>query len=157
MADLSDFFDENYKEGFINRTLERSVVVKCFVENTTPPKSKRFVIVGITENESDESNQSILGAVFINTLPNQNVIKTPHLKMLQLPISAKSNDFLDHDSFLDCSQIHEYEYPFIKEQLLSEPKLILGKLNQQDFIKMLDLLQNAQTIAPKLLKKYGLI
>jgi len=40
---------------------------------------------------------------------------------------------------------------------LTEPKLILGKLNQQDFIKMLDLLQNAQTIAPKLLKKYGLI
>jgi hypothetical protein len=154
MADLSDFFDENYKEGFINRTLERSVVVKCFVENTTPPKSKRFVIVGIAENDSENS---ILGAVFINTLPNQNVIKTPHLKMLQLPISAKSNNFLDHDSFLDCSQIHEYEYPFIKEQLLNEPKLILGKLNQQDFIKMLDLLQNAQTIAPKLLKKYGLI
>lgn len=149
--DLSDFFDENYKEGFIDRTLERSVVVKCFVEDTNPPKEKRFVIAGVLEDKS------ILGAVFINTLPNEKILKTPHLKMLQLPISAKGNDFLDYDSFLDCSQIHEYEYPTIKEQLLKEPKLILGKLNQQDFIKMIDLLQKANTIAPKLLKKYGLI
>ncbi len=147
---LGELFPENMKSNFVNQNLQVGKVLKCFVEFTTPPKEKRFVILGVNEEKE------LLGVVLINSEINFNVMHTPILEGLQYELKSKNNDFLEHDSFIDCSQLHKISHERLKEVLQNDMQNILGEIKQQDLINVITLVQNAPTILPKTLKMFGL-
>ena len=113
MGSLGDFFPNGMKQEIANFNLEIGSVIKCFTSYTRPPKEKRFVILGINE----EGNY--VGSVFINTNVNFNIINSQELLELQYPVKNQANDYLDHDSFIDCSELFEFEREHLFNLLIS--------------------------------------
>lgn len=150
MGRLSDFFPEGIKQEIANFNLEIGNVIKCFISHTNPPKEKRFVILGI----NDEGNY--VGSVFINTNVNFNIINSQELLELQYPIKNQANDYLDHDSFIDCSELFEFDRQSLYDLLMKEPERALGKVLPEDLEKLFTLVKSSPIIEPKILKKYKL-
>jgi hypothetical protein len=59
---LGDRFPKEYRESFCKQHLKIGAVLRLHVSQTTPPKIKRFVVLGI--NEDDVS----VALLFINRL-----------------------------------------------------------------------------------------
>lgn len=138
------------KQDIANFNLEVGNVIKCFTSHTNPPKEKRFVILGVNENGD------YVGFVFINTNVNFNIINSQELLDLQYPVKNKSNDYLDHDSFIDCSELFEFDRQTLYELLIKEPERALGKVSPEDLEILFGLVKSSPIIEPKILKKYKL-
>lgn len=101
---LGDAFPEEARNSFACQKLQPRTVCRLFIKDTNPPKVKRIVIIGI-----NKEGKALIGYLFINSKINSTVFHSPELKSLHLQLSSKNAAYLDHDSFLDCSQIHEIE------------------------------------------------
>lgn len=150
MGSLADFFPEGMKQDIANFNLEVGNVIKCFTSHTNPPKEKRFVILGVNENGD------YVGSVFINTNVNFNIINSQELLDLQYPVKNQPNDYLDHDSFIDCSELFEFDRQTLYELLIKEPERALGKVSSEDLEILFGLVKSSPIIEPKILKKYKL-
>ncbi len=87
-------------------------VVKVFIRVTTPPKYKRFVIVG-------HSDDGYIGVALIDSKLNNNVHRQERTKAFILPLekNEERDHFLDHDSFVDCTTLHPFSKRLIREAL----------------------------------------
>lgn len=150
MGSLGDFFPEGIKQDFADFNLEVGCVIKCFTYHTVPPKEKRFVILGIN------ADGNYVGSVFINTNVNFNVINSQELLELQYPVKNQPNDYLDHDSFIDCSELFEFSRQDLFNLLIAEPEKALGKVSQEDLKILFNLVKSSPIIEPKMLKIYKL-
>ena len=124
---LGDSFPENLKEDFTSRNLKVGSVLKCRVDDTNPPKYKRFIVVGIS------FDKIALGAVYINSEINENVHYTDELKALQILFESNGRDYLDHDSYIDCSKIYPKKLEQIKDVVKNDINCYLGDLSEVDF------------------------
>jgi hypothetical protein len=80
-------------------------------------------------------------------------MKSLHLKM----DSTDDRPYLDHTSYIDCSNIFEQDIATAIELMADAPTTHLGDLSEQDLQDVTEKIKNAKTIAPKLKKKYGFI
>jgi hypothetical protein len=151
MANLGDFFSDDLKNKFATQNIKPGAVIKCFVKNTNPPKEKRFIILGIDETGN------LVGSVFINSHINWNVIKTQELAQLQHYVKKDDNDYLDWDSYVDCSELIELPHADIVISLRNNPKNVLGNVTAEDFKEIKANVIKSPKIRPKVLKKYKLI
>lgn len=62
-------------------------IVHIFAENTTPPKNKFIIILGVSEEKVKYLN------VFINSEINTNVYRSPIQQALCIPIKQKDYSF----------------------------------------------------------------
>lgn len=147
---LGDFFPKTIREEFSERNLCPGTVLKTFVHDTKPPKIKFFVVLA-----TDQGSLAV-ACLYINTEINVNVFPTQALRDLHLPLRSGEYEFLGHDSYLDCSDIREKEYEAIKSTLTGDPSVLYGKLTQADLDSALRIVGSAETIKPKLRKKYNL-
>jgi hypothetical protein len=150
MPNLSDFFPDELKEQFANSHFNVGAVLRYHVDFTTPPKIKRFVIVGF------DQQKIALASVLINSEINPNIFPTPELKALHLELEATNRDYLEHTSYVDCSQIIEQEVMTLKELLADDPSIHLGELDSKDLAVLLEKIRTAGTIPAKIKKKFGL-
>ena len=148
---LGDKFPEDSKEQFCDRNIRPGAVLRFYVYDTSPPKIKMFLILGINNNASS------VGCLYINSEINPNVISSQELMNLQFRMSCADNKFLEYDSFLDCSHIYEKDMSVVREHLRADISIFKGQLpdNMMDAIKSLT--ASARTILHKLKIKYGLI
>lgn len=151
MSSLADFFPEGMKQDIANFNLAAGNVIKCFTTHTNPPKEKRIVILG------ENTNGNFVGSVFINSNVNFNVINSQEIKELQYPVKNQGNDYLDHDSFIDCSELFEFERSDLFDLLVKEPERALGKVSDEDLEIVFSLVKSSPMIEPKILKKYKLV
>lgn len=151
MANLGDFFPEDFKANIADFNLSIGSVIKCFTTHTNPPKEKRFVILGV--NDAGD----FIGSVFINTNVNFKVMNSQELRDLQHPVKNQANDYLDHDSYIDCSALFEFSRQIVFELLMREPERALGTVTPDDLKTLLKLVKTSPTIEPKVLKKFNLI
>ncbi len=78
---------------------------------------------------------------------------TVELSNLQYPLRQKDYpELLKYKSTLDCSQL----FPIDRIKLKSEGK-DRGLLTETDFNEALQLIKNAETIEPKIKKRYNLL
>jgi hypothetical protein len=147
---LGEQLPEHFKKAFAQERLRAGAVVRRMVPDTRPPKIKRCVIVGISDDLVS------VGVVFINSDINFNVLPTKELQELQYLVSATGRDYVEHDSFVDCSQLFEHSYAALLRETQNEPGIILGKVTPADLAAIYSLVKNAKTISPKLKKKYHL-
>ena len=67
---------------------------------STPPKNK-FVVIACIDNQPF--------CFFINTRVNNYLATRPHLAEGQADILLEDNPYLDHDSFINCTEIFEVD------------------------------------------------
>ena len=150
IPNLSDFIPEELKNDFADQNLTVGTVIRKFAEDTTPPKKKRFIIIGI------DRDRVKIGTVYINSDINFNIFRSEDLKRLHIKIRSAKNEFIEHDSYVNCSEIFEKDYKEVFEYITKYPKEVLGKADEIDMINILTTIKTAKTIEPKKKKRYGL-
>ena len=116
-----------------------------------PPKVKRLVVLAIS------GDNACVGYLFLNSRINPNVFPTAGLRSLHLPFEAASRDYLDHDSYLDCSDIKDMDLDELKKIISRDPNQHIGELNDTDLKTAKETVKNAPTISKKQKEKYDLI
>jgi hypothetical protein len=149
MKRLGDSFSENILREQFKKIARPSAVFRFKTHLTNPPKIKRFVILGIS------SDIALVVVIFFNSEINVNKFKTDVLKKLHIPLKSKSRSYLDRDSYLDCSQIHEIPYTDIESKYINNTKVYLDNMSSEDFKSAITHIKSAKTIPFKMKKKYG--
>lgn len=118
---------------------------------TTPPKIKRFVIIGINEELGR------VGCLCINSRVNPNIITTSHLQGLQFLMEAHDRPYIDHDSYLDCSRLYEDNFQRLQDKYVLDTRTYLGQLTEADLVRVKRLVISARTIEKRKKKRYSLL
>ena len=148
---LGDFFPDDLQNTRFNDKIEVGSVLKYFVEDTTPPKYKRMIVIGITDDKVT------IATVYINSELNTNVFKNKRMQALQVPIKKEDRDYLEHDSYVDCSFLHVKQIEKLTEEFKNHKLESLGKTSKEDLDLIKGTLISAETISIKQKKQYGLI
>lgn len=151
MNSVGDLFPDDFKSGFAKRKVVPGSVIKAFVKDTNPPKEKRFIVVAF------DKSRVLLASVYINSKINPKIFNSSELQALHIPLKSQGREYLDHDSYVDCSSIYEKETQSIIEIIKSRPAAVIGELSTADFALIKSTLRNAKTISTALKKKFGLI
>lgn len=146
---LGEFFPEAFKADYARRNLEVGSVLKLYVKDTKPPKEKRFIIVG------KNIDGLCLATVYINSEINENINYSPELKELHLPFQAAGRTYLDHDSFVDCSEFVIREQKEIEYAIKNRPGVVIGTLCEMDLTAVRNKLINSPKIKRKDKKRFG--
>ncbi len=136
---LGEHFSDEEKIKFVERNLSPGCVIKLFCHTTKRPKEKRLMIASV--------NPDFLLFLINSEVPNFKE-KSPHLKVQQISLKVNDNqEFLDHDSWLDCSEVfREFSVNEVKEILLNDTSRILGKLNDDTISKLMDSVSDSETL-----------
>jgi len=135
---LGEHFSEDDKNQFVERNLRPSHVIKLFCRTTTPPKEKRLVIASI--------NPELLIFIINSEIPRF-YEKKPYLKNQQIPLTKQKENFLDHDSWLDCSEVfREFNIQKVKEILLADTSRVLGRLSDEVIAQLMDVVSESETL-----------
>lgn len=116
---------------------------------STPPKPKFYIIIGVTDDLSE------FATVYINSGININFI-SEDLKALNLIIEQSKYPFLDKDSFIDCSQIKtRVTIPF---QLRLEKSEVRHKtmIDEKTLQLIKETVRNGGSILPYYIKKFNI-
>ena len=148
--DLSDYLPDDFKKDFASRNLKIGSVLRLRVKDTTPPKIKRFIVIGKTIDGLS------LASVYINSKINLKVNWSIEMQNLQIPLKGNDNDFLDNDSFVDCSKLIFRDTNEISAIIQNNPQAAKGELKKKDLELILETLRNSITIKGKYKKRYGL-
>lgn len=146
---LGDSFPDSFKKDHASRNLRVGGVLKLKVLDANPPKEKRFIIVGITADGIS------LATVYINSEINRKCNYSRELLGLQHFFESAGRDYLDHDSYVDCSKIIPRDWSEIFQAVVKRPEAIIGQLSENDFSAIRNKIIGARTIKGKDKKKFG--
>ena len=146
---LGDLFPNEWKSEYSVRNLKVGAIVKLHVKDTTPPKEKRFIIVGFTENNE------IIAALYFNSEINYNVNWSSELRDQHIHFPAQEREYLDKDCYLDCSRLVFKNFDEIYRAVADNPGAFLGEVSQEDWKLIKQIVVDSPTIKGKVKKKYG--
>jgi|WetSurMetagenome_2_1015567.scaffolds.fasta_scaffold473481_2 hypothetical protein len=151
MAGLSSLFPVNARKIHASKAIKPRSIIKIFSTETTPPKPKRFLILG----EGD----GFVGALIINSEINKSVFSEgSYLHSLQKEILYFDGcKYLDHNSFVDCSYIYQWPKDEVVSILTSDIERILGELLEPEWNAILKAVRETRLISLKTKKKYGVL
>ena len=139
MGILGDLFPEHERQKYIGSHLEPGQVLFLFCKFTNPQKEKYLVVVCTGKRPF---------LLIINSRIHPFIAKRPDLLKCQVKLSASDYDFLDHDSFVDCSKvIDHFRDSEIREQLLADIGRVKGELNAYTISDVVRAVQSAKTIS----------
>lgn len=98
----------------------------------------------------------MVGIVFINTEINPKVFPSRELQNLHVFFSHQNRDYLDHDSYVDCSRIYDKDIKMIQNRLIDDIERLFGQLSEDDLQIILTKIQSSRTISNKQKLRYGL-
>lgn len=157
MASLGDLLGDSQrdaiiqqKEALIQQSVKVGTVFKIWFTSTTPPKEKLIIIVGMT------AKGDYLGVVLINTEINWNVHKDPDMYDHQFFIRAEDCRFLDHDSYVNCINIHEVAQSYLVGEVMKNSRKALGEVPSEILTEVITRVKSSPVITPKIRKRFGL-
>ena len=144
-------FSSCVRQVLAEKAIAPKSVIKLFSPDTKPPKLKRFIIIGISENS--------FGSVIINTEINEKVYPLgSYFNSLQIALNHfESCKYLDHNSFVDCTYIYKWDKPEVINLLSIKNSDILGMLLESHWTLIKDAIISCRSISPKIKKEFGLI
>lgn len=130
--------------------LQIGMVLRLFVKDTNPPKIKRFIIVGM-------SNDGVsLASVYINSEINEFVNYSIELKSQHLFFELKTREgYLDHDSYVDCANLVMRDYEEMLNSVKKRPEACLGSVSANDLNLISRKIIESPSIKGKYKKKFG--
>ena len=108
---IGDNFPPKFRKEFSSRNVKIGAVIKTHVTDTTPPKEKRFVIIAF------DAAKILAATLYINSEINPKKFPSKELQELHLLLEEKTYKFIEYDSYLDCSYLHEKELTELKRIL----------------------------------------
>ena len=149
---IGDNFPEKQRNAYVKRYIREGSVFRLNFENTTPPKIKRFIILG-TDGDSDSA-----GFLFINKQINIHIFPTSDLQKLHLFLKkTEDRSYLDRDSYIDCSWLYERKLQKLRNEFISNLEIYLGQVSDSDMKKIKQLVISAKTIPPNMKNRYSLL
>lgn len=148
MDSLGDAFPDSLKKSYAETSVICGSVIALY--DGEAEKLKYHVIVGF------DDDKIIAATVRINSEINRNFYNRPELVDLCHSISSDKIDFLDHDSFVACDKIIEWDRQAIVDLVNNDPKVVLGQLEIGELEIIQYKISTAVTISAKRKKKYGL-
>jgi hypothetical protein len=147
---LGDLFPEDFRKAFSERSVEAGCVIRTHFSETNPPKVKLYVVLGASKDKI------IFGVVLINSQINPNIFRNPVIRSWHIPISVHDYDFLQRDSFIDCTQVFEKDASDLLKAAILSPSIVVGKLDQSDLDAVTKAIKAATTISTVQKRKFGL-
>lgn len=151
MSSFGELFPDSFKKDFGKRSIEPGTVLRFFASSTKPPKIKRLVVLSVS------GDKVCVAYLFINSKINPNLFNTPSLRSLHYPLKSNSSEFLNKDSFLDCSFLHEIHHDALIQIISNDPSVHIGNLSTHDFESALSIVNTAPTIDRSMKEKYKLL
>jgi len=128
--------------------IEQRQIVYADIDGINHPKF--LVVAAIAGNRND------IAIIIINSEINPRKFPSQELKDLHYKISPADYAFLDHESWIDCSQIIELDFSNADQLLSDHPECSRGKISTADFVNVFALLGSENNdIKPKIKRKYG--
>lgn len=138
--DLTVRFSYEERLKFVRERFQAGAVIKLDCDFTTPPKAKRLLVVA--------ANRGRPLLFVINTSPTDFAKKRPRLIDQHLPLARADENFLDHDSYLDCSTAYDnFDKEDIEKVLVDDTTLILGKLSSETAERIVELIADSPTLS----------
>lgn len=106
-------------------------------------RRKYFTVVG------SDSGKVLFAGIVINSEINGNL--SEERKRLHKPIRKEDNSFLEHDSFIDCSDLKKVSVEKMKEFTC------IGKLNPADLQVAVETLKGSEFANRSELRRFGII
>lgn len=148
-SSLGVFFPNELKNQFANEQVKAGAVIKTF--SKVADKVKRMIIVG-----TDEDNV-YLSSVLINSKPSKKHLNNPTLYADILEFDTNENrKYLDHKSYIDCSEIHIKPIKELTEAISNNPNVYLDCVSNSDLRLIRDTIKNSKNIKGHIKKRFGL-
>jgi hypothetical protein len=138
--DLKVRFSAEERLKFVRERFQAGAVIKLDCDFTTPPKPKRLLVVA--------ANRGRPLLFLINTSPTEFAKNRPRLINQHLPLAKADENFLDYDSFLDCSTAYDnFDSREIEKTLADDTSLFLGNISRECAAKILELVADSPTLS----------
>lgn len=147
---LGDHFPQDLQDDYLKRSLKVGSVLKLFVNDTTPPKEKRFIVIGLSEDKLS------LASLYINSEVNTSINWSTEQQALQLEFTVYGREYLNRTSYIDCSKFNYRNTKEIEQAIEARPDAIIGELSSQDLELIITTIRLATTINGKYKKRYGI-
>jgi hypothetical protein len=147
---LGDHFPQDLQDDYLKRSLKVGSVLKLYVNDTTPPKEKRFIVIGVSQDKLS------LASLYINSEINTAINWSAEQQALQLEFTSEGREYLDWTSYIDCSKFNYRDTKEIQQAIEARPDAIIGELNAQDLELIITTIKHAPTINGKFKKRYGI-
>lgn len=134
---LSDFLSDSDKEVFVSSRFTPRRVIRRHCTFTTPPKQKLLVVSSIKAETA---------FLVINSKIPSFIETKKHLRECQVLIDKASHDFLDHDSYVDCTKTYYEDTPEIFKELVADTGNLKGVVSDSVSNNILEALRNSPTI-----------
>jgi hypothetical protein len=141
-AKLGDLFPKEDRDEHAERLLAKGAVLRLYSTDINNRKIKRLIIIGFAD-------QGELGKIYINSNP-----QSDHS---QIQLGASSRDYLEHDSYVDCSRIYEDDRNVLLEMIKADLSCCIGQVSSADMERIESFLKAARTIPLKQKRRFGLI
>jgi hypothetical protein len=152
MFSLGDCFPPKHRKDHATRSLRPRCILKFLYKEAQPtPKDKRFLIIG--------ENSTNIGCLIINSEINTNVYRpgTPDYD-LQIKINNFYGcEYLDRDSYVDCTFLLEWKKCEIEPKITECPERSLGYICEEHWDTIIEAVRNRNRISLKKKKDYGII
>lgn len=147
---LGELFPESLRRRFAEENIEVGKALLIKIEHFKINYPKYIILV------AQDITEQLVAYVIINTEINKNVFPTPYLRSLHVRINQEKHDFLDYDSFVNCSELRTFNRQELIGFLMEKPERALGKVDGKILKKIISTLSSAKTIPLYLKQQFGL-
>jgi hypothetical protein len=135
---IGDSLSDEQREEFIRSRLVPGAVIYRRCDFTKPPKPKYLVIANV---------RSDTAVLVINTAINSFVQQKQHLLDCQVAIDSASHGFLDHDSYIDCTEPEYIDTALLLSELMNDLRGLKGNINDKVRGDIINAINDSYTIS----------
>jgi hypothetical protein len=136
---LGGHFPPSFRQAQLKRQLKAGVVIKLYRRTSDGTiREKRYVVVHVDGHTLTCIINSGIGAFLANR---------PALLRCQVKMAAHDHTFMNHDSHIDCSQLHRFATDSIINELLQKPEWMLGNITHELCNAMIGAIKYAETLS----------
>lgn len=149
MGGLGDLFPPEWRAERASQQLQPGAVLRTMVENTKPPKIKRWIVVAAT------ADALLLGLVYINSEINPNIFPERD-RHLHVPMQPDERGLVDKPCYADCSTLQHMPLAKARALLTADAGCLLGHLHGYELGQMQQTVAGSRRLSVVEKKRFGL-
>ncbi|KRT17820.1 hypothetical protein ASU31_00545 [Pedobacter ginsenosidimutans] len=148
---FADAFSDSQKEDFARRNIDLGVALLVRIPDFAVNYEKYVIYIA---NDSLEAENC--GLVVINSEINEHVNRSAYLISQHVMIDAARHEFLTHDSFVDCTQIHAHKIENIIAFIKDNPDHLCGNVHPDVLLSVFERLSASKVLSARDKQRYSL-
>jgi hypothetical protein len=133
---------ENAQRVLIKAKIRAGCILHIFCDFVTPPHNKFVVVVHYDYDEA------LVLVFLVNSHIHPLVAHNPALRASQIDLRRAEYAFLDHDSYLNCSQVFDdFDIEEVVTHLVSHPNDFKGRLSANEIQEVMQAVAASVTLS----------